>query len=192
MFDLYDTKKLKKCGDDVFISKNVEIKRPELICIGNHVAIDSYFYITTKATIGDYVHISAHVGVIGGKDAELIMGDFTNISLGGRIICGSDSFKGEGLITAPGIPEEYLDRKIILPVVFEDFVNIGANVTILPGVRLGIGSVVGANSLVIKDTEPWVIYAGSPAKPIKRREKESILSYAEKIRYYENKRRGIK
>lgn len=181
--NLYDIRKLKSCGTDVFISKNVEIKRPEQISIGNHVAVDSYFYITTKAIIGNYVHISAYVGIIGGKDGELIMGDFTNISLGGRIICGSDSFKGAGLITAPGIPDEYLDEKKILPIIFEDFVNTGSNITILPGVRLGIGSVIGANSLVIEDTEPWTIYVGSPAKPIKKRESENIIKYARKLGY---------
>jgi len=178
---MYDNRNLGSCGQDVFISKNVEIKRPKLINIGDHVAIDSYFYITTKATIGNFVHISAHVGVIGGQNAELIMGNFTNISLGGRIICGSDSFMGAGLITAPGIPDIYLDDKKITKVVFEDFVNTGANVTILAGVKLSVGSVIGANSLVIHDTEPWTIYAGSPAKPIKNRKKTKMIEYAHKL-----------
>ena len=36
------------------------------------------------------------------------------------------------------------------------------------------GSVVGAHSLLTKDTEPWTIYAGSPARPIKIRDKNKI------------------
>lgn len=54
----YDYNSLMKFGNDVYISPNVEIKRPQLISIGNHVAIDSYFYITTGAHLGDYIHWS--------------------------------------------------------------------------------------------------------------------------------------
>jgi len=180
---MFDISRFKKCGNDVCISDVVDIKRPEFIEIGCHVAIDSYFYITTAALIGDYVHISAHVGIIGGRTGMLKLGNFTNISLGGRIICGSDEFLGHGLITAPGIPEEYRDNLIIKPVVFEDFVNTGANVVVLPGITLGQGSVIGANSLVTKNTEPWTIYVGNPAKPLKIREKTNILEYAKKMGY---------
>ncbi|MFT4802859.1 MAG: acetyltransferase-like isoleucine patch superfamily enzyme [Psychroserpens sp.] len=180
---MYDLKKLKSFGKDVYISQNVEIIRPELICTGSHIAIDSYFYISTRAIIGDHVHISAHVGVIGSKSGLLKMGNFTNISLGGRIICGSDEFLGAGLVTAPGILDEFKDNLKIQPVIFEDFVNTGANVVVLPGVTLGKGSVIGANSLVTRDTEPWTIYVGSPAKPIRIRKKEHILEYAKTMGY---------
>lgn len=178
---MYDLSLLSSYGNDIIISKNVEIKRPELINIGDHVAIDSYFYITTGAVIGSYVHISAHVGVIGGARSNLIMGNFCNISLGGRIICCSDEFKGHGLITSPGIPDEFLDNKLGNSIVFEDFVNLGANVVILPGVKLAVGTVIGANSLVNKDTEPWTIYYGSPAKAIKKRDNCNMLLYADKL-----------
>ncbi|MCR5303076.1 MAG: acyltransferase, partial [Lachnospiraceae bacterium] len=50
---------------------------------------------------------------------------------------------------------------------------IGANCTLLPGVTIGEGAVVGANALVTKDLEPWGIYVGSPAKKIGEREKPS-------------------
>jgi len=181
--NMYDLSLLKKTGQDVYISPNVEIKRPELVSIGNHVAIDSGFYITTGAEIGDYIHIAAYVHIIGGAKGFLKMGHFTNISLGGKIVCGSDSFLGEGIITAPGLPEEFRDRLIIKPVIFENFANTGANVTILPGVTLREGSVIGANSLVTKNTEPWTIYMGSPAKPLKKRKKEKMIEYAKRLGY---------
>ena len=65
-----------KIGHDVFMNSNVEITRPELATIGNHVAIDYGFYCTTQLTIGDYVHISPHVAVIGGKHTALYVEDF--------------------------------------------------------------------------------------------------------------------
>jgi acetyltransferase-like isoleucine patch superfamily enzyme len=45
------------------------------------------------------------------------------------------------------------------------------------------GSVLGANSLLKESTEPWTIYVGSPARPIKIRDKESILKSARKLGY---------
>lgn len=54
------------------------------------------------------------------------------------------------------------------PVVIEDAVWIGANSIVLPGVRIGRGSVVGAGSVVVKDVPPMVVVAGNPAIVIKR------------------------
>lgn len=182
----FDTSLLKSAGEDVIISANVEIRRPHLVSVGNHVAVDSGFYITTQAEIGDYCHIAPYVTVIGGENGLLRMGNFTNISVGGRIICGSDKFLGEGLITAPGIPKEYRDALKVEPIIFKDFANVGANVVILPGVTLAQGSVIGACSLVTKNTEPWTIYAGVPAKPIKKRSSKKMIQYTQELGYLED------
>jgi galactoside O-acetyltransferase len=52
----------------------------------------------------------------------------------------------------------------------------------MPGVTLSEGSILGANSLLTKDTEPWTIYVGSPAKPVKVREREIIINNAKKLK----------
>jgi acetyltransferase-like isoleucine patch superfamily enzyme len=171
----------KKIGEDVNIADFVVIKRPELVTIGNHVAIDSFFYSTTQMEIGDYVHISPHVGVIGGKNGLLKIGNFCFVSLGARLICASEEFFGEGLI-GPIIPAKYHDKIICAPIVFEDHAGVAANVTILPGVTLAEGSVIAANSLVTRSTEPWTIYKGSPAKPYKERKATRMLKYASELR----------
>lgn len=54
------------------------------------------------------------------------------------------------------------------PVVIEDAVWLGANVIVLPGVRIGRGSVVAAGSVVVKDVPPMVVVAGNPAKIVKK------------------------
>lgn len=179
----YDKSLLKLVGEDVFISAQVEIRRPAMVSIGNHVAIDSGFYLTTQAEIGDYIHIGPGIHIIGGPKGFIKMGHFTNIAVGGKILCASDEFLGDSLITAPGIPLKYT-KVIIRPVVFERFANVGANAVILPGVTLGEGSVVGACSLVTKDTEPWTIYTGIPARPVKIRKKGKMLEYAKKLGYF--------
>ena len=48
---------------------------------------------------------------------------------------------------------------------------VGANTVVLPGVTIGEGAVVGANSLVDRNLKPWGIYFGSPCKLIGWREK---------------------
>lgn len=54
------------------------------------------------------------------------------------------------------------------PIVIEDKVWIGINSTILPGVRIGYGSIVGAQSVVTKDVPPMTVVAGNPARIIKK------------------------
>jgi acetyltransferase-like isoleucine patch superfamily enzyme len=52
--------------------------------------------------------------------------------------------------------------------VVEDYVRIGANSTILPGVRIGRNSLIGAGSVVTKDVPPGSVVAGNPATVIKQ------------------------
>lgn len=54
------------------------------------------------------------------------------------------------------------------PVVIEDNVWIGDKATICPNVRIGKGSVIGANSVVTKDVPPYSVVAGAPARIIKK------------------------
>ncbi len=56
------------------------------------------------------------------------------------------------------------------PVSIDDDVWIGNRVIILPGVRVGGGSVIGAGAVVTKNVEPYTIIGGNPAKVIGRRD----------------------
>lgn len=173
--------KFSTYGVDVFISKNVEIKNPDLVIIGSHVAIDSGFKCTTQLTIGDYVHIAPDVSVIGGSKTKLTLHDFSFVAAGTKIVCGSEDYVYGGLV-GPTIPAKY--RKLIFkPVVFEKYAGVGVNCSIMAGVTLGEGSVVGAGSVVTKNTEPWTVYIGSPAKPVKLRDKDTVLKYAKELGY---------
>jgi acetyltransferase-like isoleucine patch superfamily enzyme len=60
------------------------------------------------------------------------------------------------------------------PVLIEDDVWIGARAIILPGVKIGRGSVIGAGSVVTKDVTPYSIFVGNPAKFIKQRNKNLL------------------
>jgi len=175
-----NTIKYKKIGDDVQINELARISRPHLVEIGSHTAIDMGVYLSTAAQIGDYIHIAPHVCIIGGADALLIMEDFTGISAGSKVVCASDDFT-EGMLN-PVVPIKY--RHVInKPVIFRKFACVGVNSVVMPGVTLAEGSVLGANSLLTKDTKPWTIYVGSPAKAVRKRNKELILKGAKELGY---------
>lgn len=176
--------KLSKVGEDVFIDETSVIKRPELVEVGNHVAIDAFTYITTSVSLGNYVHISPHVSCIGGKEGVFIAKGFNNIMAGARIICGSDRFDDSGLFGAM-IPDGLKGRQIIEPVVMEKFSNIGSNAIVLPGSTLRKGVLLTAGSLLIGDTEEWGVYKGNPAKLIKKIDGSTIIERAKKLGYDE-------
>ncbi len=172
--------KYKKIGEDVRVSELSVITSPDLVSLGSHISIDQWVYISTNLKLGDYIHIAPSVSIIGGRGASLIMGNFTNIGSGSRIVCATDDFT-QGMIS-PVVPIEH--RTVISsPVIFEDFATLGVNCTVLPGVTLAEGTIVGANSLVTRDTKPWTIYAGSPAREIKPREEKRAKAAAKKLGY---------
>ncbi|RYZ30558.1 MAG: hypothetical protein EOO10_02380 [Chitinophagaceae bacterium] len=173
---------MKHIGSDVFISPNVEIRRPHLTTIGSHVAIDSGFYCTTALEIGDYVHISPYVTCIGGENGLLILKGFNNVMAGARIICVSDRFDDSGLFGAM-IPAKYLGKRVSGPITLEPFSNIGTNSVVLPGSTLRTGVLLAVGSVLMGDTEPWTVYKGNPAKPTKKISGKKAIEHAKELGY---------
>jgi len=68
-----------------------------------------------------------------------------------------------------------MDKKVLeqgeydAPVFICNDVWCGARAIILPGVRVADGTIIGAGSVVTKDTQPYSVIAGNPAKIIKYR-----------------------
>lgn len=65
-----------------------------------------------------------------------------------------------------GHPTENVNVKS-LPIIIEEYVWINYNVSILKGVRIGKGAIIGAGSVVLKDIEPFTVVAGNPAVVVK-------------------------
>jgi acetyltransferase-like isoleucine patch superfamily enzyme len=110
-------------------------------------------------SVGEDVRINDYVFLQCGGRSELIIEDEVTISIGAQIMTGQYPLGPEGH-----------DRSIHVyeTVVLEKGVWIGANAVVLPGVRVGAGSVVAAGSVVSCDVPPGVIVAGSPARLIRR------------------------
>lgn len=173
---------IKRCGENVYINQHVNITRPNLFSVGNHIAIDYGFHCTTSVELGDYTHIGPHVTCIGGNDGKLTTKGFNNIMAGARIICGSDRFDDSGLFGAL-IPEDLKGKQIIKEIVIEEFANVGTNAIVMPGSRLRTGVLLTAGSLLIGDTEEWGVYKGNPAKLVKKIDGNKIIKNAKKLGY---------
>ncbi|MBQ9840394.1 MAG: sugar O-acetyltransferase [Erysipelotrichaceae bacterium] len=99
---------------------------------------------------------------------------------GGTITIGNHCFIGPncGFYTAnhPLVASDRnLGYEIAKPIIIEDNVWIGADVTILPGVTIGKGSVIGAKSLVTKDVPANVVAYGNPCRVVREiTEKDKI------------------
>ncbi|MBQ9175034.1 MAG: acyltransferase [Bacteroidales bacterium] len=112
--------------------------------------------------VGKNVHIGHAVRLDFGNAEHIIIEDDVVISNGVTILCHrrdiSNYKKGEKATQQPFI---YSD------VVLERGCQIGINATVMPGVRIGEGSIVGSCALVTKSVPAWSIAGGVPAKVIK-------------------------
>jgi galactoside O-acetyltransferase len=164
----------KSLGNNVNIYSGAKIFGREYISIGDNVIIDDFVFIyaTAPMFIGSYIHIASFTSITGG--GVVVLEDFSTLSSGIRVFSGSDDFLGGGL-TNSTIPEKY--RKVIRSYVhIGRHAIIGANTVVLPGVTIAEGVAVGSGSVVNKSLDSWGIYVGSPARKIKDRPSEIILS----------------
>jgi len=168
------------CGKDVRIADQAILRRPELAQIGNHVAIDPFTMITTKLTLGDYIHIGPHCSIIGGDKGHLVMEDFSSLAAGCRIVCSSDDYTGLALNGAT-IP---IDLRVVrcTTITIGKFASIGTNTVVLPGVQIGEGAAVGAGCVVSKNLEPWGIYSGPFAERLGTRHQSRMIEMARSLK----------
>ena len=157
----------KKAGKNLKIFEYAKIIKPEVIEIGDNSEIDDFTFINggRGIKIGRYVHISRFVSIIGG--GELYLGDYTVLADGARILTGTDSYHG-GTRMSTCLPLEQRNLKVSYVRIEKD-AFVGTNSVVHPDVTIGEGAIIGSNSLVLKDIEPWTINVGSPCRVIKKR-----------------------
>lgn len=158
---------MKHCGKGVYLRPmSSDIKGLWNLSIGDGTSIPKgcTFYCTdAPLTIGRKVIFGPH--------PTIITGDHRIDIVGKHIIDVTVSEK---------------TQENDLPVVIEDGVWVGANVTILKGVTIGRGSVVAAGSVVTKSCAPYSIIGGVPAKLIRMRFTEQQIEEHERILYGSN------
>lgn len=130
---------------------------------GSHIRIniDKGVSLSDKLLIGENSGIGANSQING----PVRIG--RNVMIGRELQCYTADHKFERT-DIPMIEQGFSESEGIE---IEDDVWIGARVTILKGVRIAAGSVIGAGAVVTKDTLPCSVNAGNPAKFIKSRKK---------------------
>ena len=63
--------------------------------------------------------------------------------------------------------------------------SIGQNATIMPGVHIGDGAIIGANATVASDVESYSIVAGNPARLIRKRFDDELIDLLEKFAWWD-------
>lgn len=152
------------------IYEPVVMTRKENITIAPTARIDSFVKLEggVELVIGAYVHIAsfAHIGIGGGRT---LLGDFSAVASGARIISGSNQVKGMSMSAcAPKnlqCVQTYTTR-------IGKYATVLTNAVVLPGINLGTGAVLAAGSVATKDIPAWEIWGGIPAKFIRKREVE--------------------
>ncbi len=131
----------KKCGVNVNVEHGANFGDGRTIEIGDHSSIGVDCWVQAYVTIGNYVMMGPEVAILTLNHRT----DRVDIPM---LTQGSMPFK---------------------PVVIEDDVWIGRRATLLPGVRIGQGAIVGACAVVTKDVPPYSVVGGNPARVIKMR-----------------------
>lgn len=125
-------------------------------------------------------HVLHHYDFYGDR---LIIGKFCQIASGVTFIMNGANHQMNSASTYPFYimsgwtqePPAPEDLPMKGDTVIGNDVWIGQNATILPGVHIGDGAIIGLGSIVANDVEPYTIVAGNPAKPVRRRfDKETI------------------
>lgn len=161
---------IKEMGSNVLIGTGVFLNGVRNISLSDYVWIDNNCQIDAMlgpVTIGRRVHI-APCSLIFAR-APITVGDYVGISSFVRIYASSEQPGRGKRMSGPMVPPEQRNLKIAPVTLYKDsFVGTGS--VLLPGAELGEGAVVGANSVLSRKVEPYVIVAGSPAREVCRRQ----------------------
>lgn len=171
---LYLKRKLHSIGQNVLIDEAVRIYGHENISIGDSTRIDARTTLEGalgSIKIGSKVHIGS--SVIIGSGGVLEIHDYVTIGARCKIYSQSEIPIDGKRTSGPMIPWEHKGYKTA-PVIIEKKAILGPNCVILPGVRIGEGAIVEANSVVTKNVQPWTISAGVPLKFVSKRDQNAV------------------
>lgn len=162
----YFGRRLKALGPGGALGVGLLIIGAQNISIGRHFSC--WRHCTVAACddgvieIGDRVAFNANV--------------YCNACINGRIVLGNDVLIGPNVVMRSS---DHVTMALDVPIALqghvgaeifvEDDVWLGANVTVIGGVRIGKGAVVAAGAVVSSDVAPYTIVGGVPARLIKPR-----------------------
>lgn len=159
-----DTGRLKRCGVGVLIEAGVRIFHPETISLGDRV------YIGHETILKGYHRGSLDIGDDSWVGQRCFFHSAGGIRIGREVGIGPE-VKMLTSAHAFGAERQPVIRYglTFAPIEVEDGVDLGIASILLPGVRVGEGAVIGAGSVVTHDVPPYEVWAGVPARFLRRR-----------------------
>lgn len=148
-----------KLGQDVKIYAFVNLYGCE---IDDESKIGTFVEIQKGVRIGKRVKVSSHSFVCEGVTIE------DEVFIGHGVMFINDKFPRSTTETGSLQSEE---DWVCVPTMIKKRASIGSNATILCGVTIGEGAMVGAGSVVTRDVPAGAVVAGNPARPIPKKEK---------------------
>jgi len=165
------------------VSKNIRLRYPKHFSVGEGAIVDDFCYFSTRIKVGRYGHIASGCSIAGGEEGEFVLGDYSSLSSGVKVWTSSDDFVHDLVMI---VPEEFGTIKpnvIRGDVIFERLTGVGSNSVVMPNNFIPEGVVIGALSFVPPgfSFEPWSVYAGTPIRRIKERDREGVLGQLEAL-----------
>lgn len=130
--------------------------------IGDNTKIGAFVEIQKKAVIGKNCKISSHTFICSGVKIG------NNCFIGHGVVFINDNYP-QSVSLANRLETENEWNKRFVKTVIEDNVSIGSNCTVLGNIKIGRNSLLGAGSVVTKNIPAGQIWAGNPAKFIRKR-----------------------
>lgn len=184
LLELVEAEKIKKCLTQVTIGEKSKFYSEALV--------ENILGDKTKIIIGNGTHIRGELTLYGyGKEISIgsnsYVGKWTVIRAGNKIRIGNNVLIAHGvsIIDTDSHEIDYKERSATYikmvdkghtrekgniqtsSIIIEDYVWINYGVSVLKGVKIGLGAIVAAGSVVTKDVPAWTVVAGNPAKVIK-------------------------
>ena len=164
--------------------KNV-VTRPNIV-------IGDYTYYDDDSGAEDFEkHVTHHYEFIGDR---LVIGKFCAIGKGVEFVMNGANHRMDSFSTYPfnimghgweKVTPDLKDLPLRGDTVVGNDVWIGQNVTVLPGVHIGDGVIIGANSVVSRDVEPYPIAAGNPIRPIRKRFDDETIRLLLRLKWWD-------
>lgn len=175
VFDLHPTAKIKIQAPFIYGNNPVKgLKMPTCLRMEANTSLEIHDGPLTRYGRGAYnLRYGAYIEIVNG--GRLVIGQGAS-NVGLTIMCAKEISIGNGVRIGRNVairdwngPHVIINDRYVnhAPVHIEDHVWLCTGCTVMPGVTIGKGSVVAANSTVTKDVPPYSLVAGSPAKVIK-------------------------
>jgi acetyltransferase-like isoleucine patch superfamily enzyme len=147
---------------DVALGTGVKIFHPNLVnlygcSIGDGTKIGAFVEVQKDVVIGRNCKISSHTFICSGVTCE------DGVFIGHGVMFVND--KHPQAVNADGSLQTEADWEVVKTTI-QRTASIGSNATILAGITLGVGCLVGAGAVVTRDVAPYAIVAGVPARVI--------------------------